>query len=292
VAGFEPIEVSIDDLSRTGARLRVPFGGLGFQAPPSLLALASRVQEVLGASFEVHLNHRVLGPLLAKTVTLVRLTLPPEEPAAFDIGCLFDIPLSNDETVALGVPLPACGPGAEEWVPRADLAGPIAHDPRRFEIETTKPEPAGPAAPSEPAAAAVPDPAEGSLAARSISRRVAGRSVGRWRAFVTGSDKGRAPILSCAMDELSRESVRVRIYRGPGGTTLDGADPASAGVTFLDRYGDQVGLKIMDGASHLWTGPTRVRGVEVPRGGDGEVLLTLEFARNLTPPELTRLGLA
>ena len=70
--------------------------------------LAQRVEELIGSAFAGDLNSEMLGPLVHKGLTQVRLGHSATE-AAVELGCVFDTPLSDDESVMLGLGLPQVG---------------------------------------------------------------------------------------------------------------------------------------------------------------------------------------
>jgi hypothetical protein len=287
---LKPLEGHLGDLSRTGARVRLPLASLQLERPCTLTELGTRVQAAIEAECEVQLHHVALGSLLTKASHVVRLALPLDGSEAFDLGCLFRVPLTNEETAMLGVALPSLG-GEGDWLPRADATGPMTRTPATVReashrsLDLVVPN----------LAPAADDPVAPPLAAPSgTTKGLTGKQLLRWRGLVQPSDANRAPVLACALDEVSRTHVRLRVLRNPGseGAAIVGDDPAAVGVAFGKRYGDLVSLKITDGPNHLWTGPAQVRAVEVPQGTMRDLLLTLAFDRNLTVPELKRLGLA
>lgn len=112
-------------------------------------------------------------------------------------------------------------------------------------------------------------------------------STARYRASVTGTRYTDMPPLICKSDSITPDAVRLRVPRE--GYETD--DAACATVRFTERYGSEIGLRLVDGAEHLWTGPARVFSVEAPPDESSDLLVTLAFGRTLRPAELARLGL-
>lgn len=115
---------TIQDVSRTGLRLWIPTTELGSDAE-SLLAMAQLVDEQIGSKFQGDLHYEMLGPLIRKQLQIVRLGQSAMEPAV-ELGCVFDVPLTDDESSMLGLGLPELGvttPGAYRAVPGPQRRG-------------------------------------------------------------------------------------------------------------------------------------------------------------------------
>jgi hypothetical protein len=117
--------------------------------------------------------------------------------------------------------------------------------------------------------------------------RIHGGVARRYRAYINGTLGISPPIMPCWSDQLDRNAIRIRMPRDG----YEAEDVAGATVRFISHYGNEVGLKLVEGATHLWTGRTRVCGVELPGDPRADLLLTLAFSRRLRPAELRRLRL-
>ena len=95
------------------------------------------------------------------------------------------------------------------------------------------------------------------------------------------------PTLPCWSDQLNRKAIRVRVPR----SGYEAEDVTGATVRFTSQFGNEVGLKLVEGPVHLWTGRSRVCSVELPEDPTADMLVTLAFSRNLRPAELKRLRL-
>jgi len=288
------VEAETMDVSRTGMRIHVRARDLGHAPSLEMSETAAHVAAALSPRFAARLHFRMLGPLLERVVRMTRLSIPPDRPAWIEIGCRFDEPLTLEDATTLGVPLPPVEGTDEEFCPRADVAGPhhresavpnLAEAARRPQAQ---PQPVEQAPSESDVEAEAPAATEKEGAAPGgDGARFGGMVTHRYRAFVTSTESEALPPLVCQTDQLSRIAVRVRLPR----EGYEDDDAAGATMRFTERYGNDVGLKLVDGPEHLWTGPARVFCVEVPEDVRTDVLVTLAFGRRLRPAELLRLRL-
>lgn len=94
------------DLSRIGARIRVPLTQLALLPQAGLPEISARIGKLFGDVVVADLNHSVLGTLVRRSLRVVRLARPADVPTSVDIGCMLRVPLSDDEVGALGLVLP------------------------------------------------------------------------------------------------------------------------------------------------------------------------------------------
>lgn len=301
-----PLEARTADLSRTGARLRLDLATLGGWQGIDLSGAAALVREILPDTIGVRLHYKVLGPLLYRTITPTRISIPPDAPDHVELGCAFDRPLSLEETTSLGAPLPPVEGDAEEPLLRADQPAPHVREvappappPEPEAKREPQPEPDAPRE-DEPAELAPPveeawpepepepEPEPAADVAPAPAPHFAGSAKYVYRAYLKADGRDGQPTLLGHSDQLNREAVRVRMAR----RGYEGCTVVEATVRFSERYGTAGGLKIMDGHKHLWTGKVRVCSIELPPDGKGDMLVTLAFERRLNPAELRRLGLA
>lgn len=284
------VEAETMDVSRTGMRIHVRARDLGHAPSLEMSETAAHVAAALSPRFAARLHFRMLGPLLERVVRMTRLSIPSDRQAWIEIGCRFDEPLTLEDATTLGVPLPPVEGTDEEFCPRADVAGPHHREAKMLDLaEAARRPPAQPVedASSESGAAAETPASIEDAAPVSDGSRFGGMITHRYRAFVTSTESDVLPPIVCQTDQLSRIAVRVRLPR----EGYESDDAAGATIRFTERYGNDVGLKLVDGSEHLWTGPARVFCVEVPEDVRTDVLVTLAFGRRLRPAELRRLRL-
>ena len=90
---------------------------------------------------------------------------------------------------------------------------------------------------------------------------------------------------------MSAKGVEVRVLSYQG-APVDGSQGVAATATRLGTVlGTDVALRLVDGATHLWTGPARIEMVEVGPAAPHPVNVWLSFTRPLKPAELRGLGL-
>ena len=269
-----PIDAELVDVSLTGARLRFFASSIGFPPSPDLDETALQVASTLPAHFEARLHYKVLGPLLHRGMNMVRIGVPLDAPNLIELGCSFDRPLSRDEIMALGVVLPEAD---EETKAQKSLEEQVGEEPAvpvlREEEDAPEPRKLTVAPPPEPEPQIVPRFTTG------VARR--------YRAFVSGTLPVSPPTLPCWSDQLNRKAIRVRVPR----SGYEAEDVTGATVRFTSQFGNEVGLKLVEGPVHLWTGRSRVCSVELPEDPTADMLVTLAFSRNLRPAELKRLRL-
>ncbi|MDJ0523512.1 MAG: PilZ domain-containing protein [Planctomycetota bacterium] len=292
------VEAVTADLSRSGARLRIQAAQLGPLSSPDLEAAAKLVRGALSATTEAHLHYRVLGPLIRRTLRMTRIALPTDDAAVIELGCSFDVPLSHEETLSLGAPLPPMTGDDEAPLLRADMPAPFhreielsqAPQPPAEEEPTAEPEPESePESESEPEPAPEPVPvSEGSTpaAAPMATPRFAASAKHVYRTYLKREGTDAHPTLLGKSDQLSRDAIRVRVLPDE----YAGLTVMEATMRFAELHGTRGSIKLMDGHQHLYTGPVRVCSLELPPEGD--VLVTLAFERRLNPAELRRLGLS
>lgn len=232
------------DVSRSGARLRVPCDALGITPSLNLATTAAAVRDLFGDTVELKIRHKVFSRGAERVGSIARIELPLDAPDAVELGLHFDESIEDRDALDLGIVLPAV---------------------RAF-VE-----------PSEPTAPELTGAPASLGAATSCT----------YRAFLSSAAAGALPSLACHSDLLSREVVRVRVPRAG----FDAESTAEATVSFADRYGTRLTMKLVDVHKHLWTGPVRLCALDLPRERPDDMLLTFAFERRLRPAELRRLGL-
>lgn len=285
------------DLSRTGVGIRIALPGLEAGTSPGLAEAAMTVHHRIGRAFHVDLNPEVLGSLLRKRAVVVRLGDQVDEQGCIVMGCLFEVPLDQTEMVSLGVPLPPAHDDAEDWVPRADLPAPHFRAPslqkpdrapsaRIYEIE--------PPTDLDPELAQAIQPPSQQPADDEPFSRMQGTGGGGagWRAHVTGSSDD-APPLGGRVERVTPEGIVLRVFCDAPHVAeiLAARDVVTAILAFTGLYGQELGLKLQDGATHVWTGPTVLTEMGLPSKSGDPLYLNLRFGRHLRPAELRSLGL-
>lgn len=267
------LEAKLVDVSRTGARLQIRPSDIGHTSSRDLSETALQVASALPSEFEARMHFKALGSLLHRRLTLMRIAVPLNDRTVIELGCRFDRALTRDEATALGVTLPSEGDssdGSKGLVWDLDPTG-VANAPVDPEEAT----------PSEKQTLVVEPPEE------SLIPRFATGVSRRFRAYLSGTLPASPAPLPCWSDHLNHEAVRIRIPR----EGYVGDDVTGATVRFTSAYGNRVGLKLVEGPVHLWTGHARVCCVEVPHDIHADVLVTLAFNRSLRPAELRRMRL-
>jgi PilZ domain len=296
------VQARLLDLSRTGLALQVGLADLGPRPPRDLYHVASWIGQTIGRSFRVEINPEALGSLLAREVHVVRIGGPEDGSDDVVLGCTFVTPLSDLETVMLGVPLPRPRGGGETWLPRADVPMPYARDPGPMsqdglgEGRITAPAATATAAPDGAVPARLPDAApipEDATPQDLAGTARSGHGVGLgWRAQISGAQARVEPLPARAERVNARGAVVLVSRRAPQVQgVFDARDVVDAIVEFTKRFGQELVLKLMDGPRHRWTGPTRLAQMSLPEDNPAHALLDLRFARPPRAAELRQLGL-
>ncbi len=302
------------DASRSGVRLRVPGAPLGLyrMAPPALVG--RQVGRILGIEFQARFHPERLGSLLSKRLRPVRIGQCEASSADVELGCVVDPPLTDDEAAMLGLGLPTLLPDGQEGelslearAPqvRSDLSAPASParptppPSPRIRIAAPAPSKTTPRhAPGAPLRSEAPPPRlseapalrAGSLPDEVVPRvSLAARES--WRAYVHPSGTRRIPPFVARMELVSTTGVQVKVLDRSLLNLNGGVDVASTMAALGDAYGSEVALRLVDGATHLWTGPARIEMVEVGQAAPHPVTLWLSFARPLRTPERRALEL-
>jgi len=259
-----PVSAQIQDLSRSGIRVRVSAEALGFPPSPHLAPSAKNMNAALGVRFEVAFHVEVLGRLVHRRTTLTRLAIPSDCPEALDLGCRFETELTVDEISILGAHLP----------PKRSRK----HDePAHVEVVEELP----PAEePSSDVTIAPDNDGWVSLESSPV------------RAYVNGRDAAGTHALVCEAKSVSPDALQIWCRSDVNRAALGEHDIVRAAVRFSDTYGDDVELRVTRGSESVWGGSARVRGVEFDPEQPQAMLLTVGFERPLRPEDRTRFGLS
>ena len=296
------------DVSRSGARLRLPGAPLGIYRLAPLGFVAKQVAAVLGETFKATLNPARLGLLVTKTLRPVRIGHRDGATADVDLGCALEPALSDLEASALGLALPVITPDGREGSQVLDTQTVVVRsapgrspDPAPSRSKPAPQAPASAASPiaarAAPARAVVAAPTSTAAPAPAPSRHAppapgkAASPLDRWRAYVHPRGDRRLPPFLASAETVNAQGVQLRVMDRGSLTLRGGSDVASVIVALDEAYGTDVALKLVDGPTHLWTGPARIEEVEVPAQTPNELSLWLAFARTLRPAEMRALGL-
>jgi hypothetical protein len=288
-----PIEAQAADLSRTGVRMQFPVNRLGDGSLVSLAQIAAHLEELLGDTCRVYMECTEHRRSVSRKVHLVRIVTDGSAEHV-ELGGSFDAVLSDDEVASLGIELPpAQEPEAGEQdatEANADEAAMLEEMPPEmtpYEAMWYAPLPFD--GPSESDLADDNAPGEADISAWDWRRPPGVRQ--RWRVYLTGD----AP-----QDKYPQRgqlhgvnSNAVCMYLPPAALwdqALLQADATTVAVALTKRLGDELTLKLADGAQHIWTGRARVHGVELPSREGAGLFVTLTFLRPLAPWELSRMG--
>ncbi|MDJ0521967.1 MAG: PilZ domain-containing protein [Planctomycetota bacterium] len=100
------LDGTLHDISRLGARLRVPLDAYGRVRTDNILRLGQLVEQHLGGRFNADLNQDELGSLVRKRMRVVRIGQERIQGDLLEVGCEFGIPLTGEEVRALQIELP------------------------------------------------------------------------------------------------------------------------------------------------------------------------------------------
>lgn len=224
------IEAEICDLSRVGIRVRISFPALELEPGCDMGDMCKTVAMVLGDKVAADLNHPTLGNLVRRVLRIVRVGRPSDGPAAVDIGCTLRVPLTDEEVDAIGVTLP------ERHLPEGVYAAHEAFD----RLNARRRDSAG--------------------AEFKTMNAVAFLSP---RAGFDGVPM-RATDVACTPTGVvlrfgSRRGAALRLERRDAGELFD---------RFIRDYGLDPSLLILEDQEQLWSGPVRLRAVEVDTDRD------------------------
>ncbi len=288
-----PIEAQAADLSRTGVRLQFPVSSLGDGTLESLAQIAAHLQELLGNTCRVYMECTKHRRSVSRKLQLVRIVTDGTAKQV-ELGGSFDTVLDDGEVASLGIELPPApepepgdeAPPAEADVETLDDEAPAEMTP--YEAMWYAPLPF-----DEPSALARADgggPGEADVSAWAWRRPPGVRQ--RWRVFLTGdAPQDKFP----QRGQLHGVNTKaICMYLPPAALwdqALLQADATTVAVALTGRLGDELTVKVADGARHIWTGRAQVRGVELPTREGAGLFVTLAFVRPLAPCELSRMGL-
>ncbi|MDJ0974379.1 MAG: PilZ domain-containing protein [Planctomycetota bacterium] len=293
------LEAETCDLSRTGVGIRVALPEFEPSSFPGLAETAMAVHERLGRAFHVDINPEVLGSLLRKRTVVVRLGERIDADGCIVLGCRFKVPLDETEMVSLGVPLPPAQDDEDEWVPRADVPAPHFRQPtlkepipaprdKVYEIEP--PDIEDPELQQELADTVMPH-GDGESDPFTRMQVVGGGGAG-WRAHVTGSESEAPPLIG-RVDKVTPDGIVLRVFCDDEHLREihEAQDVVTAILAFTGIFGQSLNLKVQDGATHVWSGPTVLTEMALAAEVGDPVYLNLRYGRHLRPAELRSLGL-
>ena len=110
----EWLPVTLVDVSRTGARLRLPLGALGLGPGLGLAEIAEHLERQLPPRITLQFHPERLGTLVCRRAKIVHLSVEGGLPHEIEVGCTLGESLSQEEAAALGLPLPGAGESAED----------------------------------------------------------------------------------------------------------------------------------------------------------------------------------
>lgn len=224
------------DISRTGAQVSVPLSRLMNTEQVDVASLAHAVEQVLGQAFQADLHFEMLGPLVRKRLSVVRVGQVDVDGDSLSVGCRFAEALNDDEAMMLGVGLPPIGVTAvsafrDVPAPRhrnePDLGGTAGPRPRAYEGILH----ACTGFTAEPLVGSTDGVAEGSV------------------------------ILAVPVDTI------------PGATS---SFVSTVIETVRGAYGPQPRLEVLDGLHMVWAGETSLQEIELPGRASGHALLLLQ----------------
>ena len=303
------INARLVDVSRSGVRVLVPETDLGLRRLSPAGMIGGQVLRVLGAEFGARLHAERLGSLLTKRLRPIRIGRRERDSGEVEIGCMLPQILSDAEAAMLGlvpsdlssgdtdgrdppaaraprvesgpvapvvdvaVPTPADEPAVRRSTAGADVEAPVgARSPER-EVDVWAAHPVS------------PTPTAGRRAPINWSKRV------DWRAYVQPIGARSVRPFVARAESVSAEGVRLRVADRSLLNVGGGVDVASTMTALHDVYGSEVGLRLVDGTTHRWTGPARIDMVEVGQAEPHPVTIWMTYARTLRTAEVRALDL-
>lgn len=244
------VPVRVKDLSRRGARLEIPRETLCLEEGAELIAVAEAFNRILPGSFEVVFGDDDQGDALRRIATPVRLGCHRKGSRMVQVGCRLDPPLGAADAARLEVELPAA-PGRE---------------------------------PSRPARI----PTDDSTPAR---KGHAWRNLTGCRAYLKGTPPCTRPPVQGWAERASRTRIVIRL---PNLSRLGLSATPSDAPAFLHEltktFGPALTCKVLQGATHLWSGPATVAEIEVDEKDARGGRVHLRYRRTLRPAEMRALG--
>ncbi|MDJ0974945.1 MAG: PilZ domain-containing protein [Planctomycetota bacterium] len=226
------------DISRTGMRIELPLSRLMMQPSLDFAALTQALEQMLGATFMADLHHEMLGQLIRKKLRTVRVGEVDPDADLLEVGCSFEEPLRDEETVMLGIGLPPVGEtsaAAFRNVPPPKRRGDADED------QPAQPRPLG--------YEGILHPSEGI-----VGEPLVGRTEG-----MLGSES----LLAVPVNTISGA------YDVP---------PEPLAAALRDILGPKPRLEILDGLHMVWSGPVQLDEIEMPSSYAGDVMFLLRDA--------------
>jgi hypothetical protein len=175
-------------------------------------------------------------------------------------------------------PAPAAAAGTAPALPPPPAPA-SAPPPPPVPLHAARPAPARPAPP--PRSTEAPD-GRGSRDAHGWSG---------WHAFVHPMGGRDAPPFIAQAHGITSAGVQLRVAERAQLMLSGPPDVASTMSALGAAYGADVALRVVDGATPLWTGPARIEMIEVGASAPHAVTLWLAYGRALRPAELRALEL-
>ena len=225
------------DLSRIGTRIRIPMSELGLGERCDMGDVCEAVAIKLGNRVVATLNPEVLGMLVQRVLRIVRIGRPKNQPAFVDLGCTLRSPLFDEEVDALGVELP------ERQLPTGVREARHAFD----DLNRRR-------------------------------RASAGADLPRTNAIAYLSPaKGRRGVPMRATDVACTPTGVVLRFGNRRGHALgvQDRDPSATFNRLVHQYGLDPSLFIVENHRPVWSGPARLRAVEIDEERD-EAFVELE----------------
>jgi hypothetical protein len=248
VPGHWP-DVVVRDFSRTGIRFAVPLASLGVEPDATLGTIAEGLRYVMDLKIMVQFDPDRLGTLVQRPLKVVRMFQTQDDAGTVQLGCTLEPPLTDEEAVALALPLPSDA----------------APDATRQRWKDS-------AAPSRPAGLKSVAPCP--TAERSFSASVISRIRGTNRTL-----KGRTEALGTGGGTLWVSEENHRALKAFPDDLPDKV------VAFESTYGADVDVSIERDNRYLFYGPVRIVGVETIPTLPGRLVLGFAFGRDLSREE-------
>ena len=266
------------DISRTGVRLAMGLEG-GGEGAIGLTGIVEQLEDRLALKLVVDLHPDRLGSLIRRALQVVRIGPVVPEEGIVELGCVFVPPLSEDDAVALGVPLPREGEPPDIARRRMGSKPPRSREPSRYD---QVPDTVGTASEGELVSMErVPRAGLGTPVTKQLRVHVASGGGLHQRPL-----RGRALELEpaggvlCLDDDPTAPLV-------PADLSL-----AERVLRFTRTYGAELKLTFEGDKRFAWAGRIRVESVGIMPEIPGQLLLGFSFVERPTETQQRVIGIA
>ena len=268
---------AILDLSRTGVRLAVALES-SETGMPALSSIVEQLEDRLALKLVVDLHPDRLGSLVRRALQVVRIGPVVPEQGVVELGCVLVPPLSEDDAVALGVPLPREGEPPDIARRRMGMHPPRAREP----------------APHDGVRADVGLQDERDyVSMRRVPRAGLGTRVSKDIRVIVQSGGGRhQKPLHGRVFELSPVGGVVCLEDDPRDPIVSAElGIAERALRFTRAYGQKLKLSFSGETRFTWVGRVQVESVGILPEVPGRLLLGFSFLDQPSPKQRAAIGI-